>query len=177
MPRATTRKTYTRRYVPRRGGATVRKPYTGNRYGNDAFVKVEAIEPISTTSLSNEVFSTMRVSDGAPGTPGNTYLGNQAEFQAFQLLYARYEVVGMKAEVTLSARQTFSAANLAGGFAPRMPAVALYPSQDNNNTYPMQTDCNTQGEVSSLYYAYAKDLKNSGNKFAFSTSEAVSLAD
>jgi len=28
-----------------------------------------------------------------------------------------------------------------------------------------------------LYYAYSKDLKNSGNKFAFATSEAVSLAD
>ena len=52
MPK-TTRRSYTRRYVPRRGGATVKKPYTGHRYGNDAFVKVEAIEPLSTTALSN----------------------------------------------------------------------------------------------------------------------------
>jgi len=167
------------RYVPRRrtSAATVRKPYSGHRYGNDAFVKIEAIEPLSTTALSVQVFSTMRVVDGGAGTPGNTYLGNQAEFQAFQVLYARYEVVGMKAEVTLGARNVFSAANIAGGFAPRMPAVALYPTEDNNNTYPMQADCNTQGEVTSLYYAYSKDLKNSGNKFAFATSEAVSLAD
>lgn len=83
----------------------------------------------------------------------------------------------MKAEVTLAARNTFSAANIAGGFAPRMPAVALYPTQDNNNTYPMQQDCNTQGEVTSLYYAYSKDLKNSGNRFAYSTGDAIPLAD
>jgi len=59
----------------------------------------------------------------APGAniPGNTYLGNQNEFNAFRLLYARYEIVGLKAEVTLNARTTFEAANLAGGFAPRMP--------------------------------------------------------
>ena len=104
MPKATIRKTYTRRYVPRRGGATIRKPYHGNRYGNDAFVKVEAIEPLTTTALSQEVFSTMRVSDGAPNTGGNTYLANRSEFQAYQQTYARYEVVGMKAEVTLNAR-------------------------------------------------------------------------
>ncbi len=45
----------------------------------------------------------MRVNDGGPA-PGNTYLGAQAEFVAFRDLYARYEVVGMKAEVTLNAR-------------------------------------------------------------------------
>jgi len=28
-----------------------------------------------------------------------------------------------------------------------------------------------------LYYAYAKDLKNSGNKFAYSTQEAIGLND
>jgi len=83
----------------------------------------------------------------------------------------------MKAEVTLSPLTVFSAANLAGGMAPRMPIVALYPSQDNNNTYPMQSDCDTQGQSTSLYYAYSKDLKNSGNKFAFATSEGVALAD
>jgi len=46
-----------RAYVPRRRTtarvATVRKPYGGARYGNDAFVKIEAIEPLSTTILSN----------------------------------------------------------------------------------------------------------------------------
>ena len=41
----------------------------------------------------------------------------------------------------------------------------------------MQRDCDTQGEVTSLYYAYSKDLKNSGNRFAYSTTEAVPLAD
>lgn len=62
-------------YVPKRTTrATVRKPYSGNRYGNDAFVKVEAIEPLAANALSNEVFSTMRVSDPVGGN-GNTYLG------------------------------------------------------------------------------------------------------
>ena len=83
----------------------------------------------------------------------------------------------MKAEVTLDVRQSFAAANLAGGFAPRMPAIALFPTEANNVTYPMQKDCNVQGEVSTLYYAYAKDLKNSGNKFAWSTLDAVPLDD
>ena len=70
----------TRKYVPKRTTrATVKKPYSGNRYGNDAFVKVEAIEPLAANALSNQVFSTMRVSTPAVG-PGNTYLGDQAEF-------------------------------------------------------------------------------------------------
>jgi len=62
MPKTSKAKTTTRRYVPRRRtyGATTRKPYGGSRYGNDAFVKVEAIENLSNTG--NEVFSTMRVS-------------------------------------------------------------------------------------------------------------------
>jgi len=111
----------------------------------------------------------MRVSQSQPVSPGNTYLADQAEFGAFRLLYARYEVVGMKAEVTLNPRQTFAAANLSGGFAPRMPAIAVFPTEDNNVAYPMQKDCNVQGEVTSLYYAYSKDQKNSGLPFAKST--------
>ena len=61
-------------YVPRRRtyGATVKKPYGGSRYGNDAFVKVEAIENLSVTAGAN-VFSTMRVTAPVIG-PGNTYL-------------------------------------------------------------------------------------------------------
>ncbi len=59
--------------------------------------------------------------------PGNTYLGDQLEFNLFRNLYARYEVVGMKAEVSINARTTMVAANLVGGFAPRMPDVALFP--------------------------------------------------
>jgi len=43
----------------------------------------------------------------------------------------------MKAEVTLNARTTFAAANLAGGFAPRMPAVAVFPSEQNNVAFPV----------------------------------------
>jgi len=31
--------------------------------------------------------------------------------------------------------------------------------------------------MSSLYYAYSKDLKNSGNRFAYSTGEAIPLTD
>jgi len=65
-------------YVPRRRsrmtGTSVRKPYGGSRYGNDAYVKVEAIDNLSTT-VGNEVFSTMRVSSVIGTSPGNTYLG------------------------------------------------------------------------------------------------------
>ena len=70
-------------YVPRKrtSGATTRKPYGGSRYGNDAFVKIERIENLATPGGNvGEVFSTMRVCDGAANTSGNTYLGNQAEF-------------------------------------------------------------------------------------------------
>lgn len=127
--------------------ATVRKPYGGSRYGNDAFVKVEKIVNLSTSTgtVVGEVFSTMRQDQVPTGaTPGNSYLAQQAEFAAFSLIYARYEVVGMKAEVTLSTiRYPLQAANLAGGLAPNIPNPAPFPSQDNNNSYPMQTDCNT----------------------------------
>ena len=42
-------------YVPRKRtyGATVKKPYGGHRYGNDAFVKVEAIEPLATPAVAS----------------------------------------------------------------------------------------------------------------------------
>lgn len=123
-------------YVPRRRGATVAKPYGGGRYGNDAFIKIEAIEPLATDATANECFATMRVTPPSNAV-GNTWLGNQAEFLAFRELYARYEVVGMKAETTLNARIVFTAANIAGGFAPRMPAIALFPSEDNNVSYPL----------------------------------------
>ncbi len=117
-------------YVPRRRTKTpsVKKPYGGSRYGNDSFVKIEAIEPLSTIGPGNQVFATMRVNDTAAG-PGNQYLGNQPEFQAFQLLYARYEVVGMKAETPLNARSSFAAANLAGGFSPNLANPAIFPSE------------------------------------------------
>ena len=67
------------RAAPRRAAArrrtSVAKPYGGSRYGNDAFVKVEAIEPLGTTAASaTEVFSTMRTGQGASLVTGNTYL-------------------------------------------------------------------------------------------------------
>jgi len=58
-----------------------------------------------------------------------------------------------------------------------MPAVALFPSEDNNVAYPMQKDCDTQGAVTSLYYAYSKDLKNSGMRHAFAVNDAPGLVD
>jgi len=118
----------------------------------------------------------MRVSTPPGGvTPGNVYLVQQPEFLAFAQLYARYEIVGMKAEVTLSPLQTFSAANIAGGFAPRMPAAAVFPTEENNVAYPEQKDCNTQGEVTSLYYAFSKDCKNSGLRHAIATTSTYDL--
>ena len=126
---------------------TVAKPYGGSRYGNDAYVKVEAIEPLATPAVgtSADIFSTMRVTVPQALSPGNSYLLDQPEMNAFRVLYARYEVVGMKAEVTLNPLRTFASANLSGGFAPRMPSIALFPSEENNVAYPMQKDCNTQG--------------------------------
>jgi len=56
-----------------------------------------------------------------------------------------------------------------------MPAVAVFPTADNNFAYPMQKDCNVQGEVTSLYYEYSKDLKNSGAEFAKSTENSYAL--
>jgi len=135
-------KSYTSRratYVPRRRGrptTTQKKPYGGSRYGNDAFIKVEAIQPLA-NAVGLNVFSTMRVTVPQAVAPGNTYLGDQSEFLAFKDLYARYEVVGMKAEVTLNAVRPFAAANLAGGFTPRMPSVALFPTEANNVAFPV----------------------------------------
>ena len=108
----------------------------------------------------------MRVNVSPGVSPGNQYLGSQPEFQAFQPLYARYEVVGMKVESTLNARNTWAAANMAGGFAPNILNPAIFPSEQANASYPLQVDCNTQGEVSSLYYKYSKDLRNSGATYA-----------
>jgi len=64
--------------TPRRRGATVTKPYGGSRYGNDAYVKVEAIEPLATSAVGNsiDVFSTMRVNIPQTVSPGNSYLGD-----------------------------------------------------------------------------------------------------
>jgi len=74
------------RYAPKRTSyrRTVKHPY-GNRYGNDAFVKCETIEPLATGGVGSEenVFSTMRVNSPAAISPGNTYLGLNAEFQQF----------------------------------------------------------------------------------------------
>lgn len=114
---------------------TVRKPY-GDRYGNDAFVKCENVEPLATQIVGEQVFSTMRVNQTAVGA-GNTYLVDNSEFAAFAPLYARYEVRGMKAEVTLNARTTWQSANLAAGLAPRIANPAVFPSADNNLTYPV----------------------------------------
>ena len=50
------------------------KPYGGSRYGNDAFIKVEAIEPLAAVGIN--VFSTMRVTVPQAVAPGNTYLGD-----------------------------------------------------------------------------------------------------
>lgn len=77
MPKASSSKARraTHRAAPRRRRTTVAKPYGGSRYGNDAFVKVEAIEPLGTTAASaTEVFSTMRTGQGASLVTGNTYL-------------------------------------------------------------------------------------------------------
>ena len=37
-----------RKSYPSKRRSTVKKPYGDSRYGNDAFIRVEAIEPIAT---------------------------------------------------------------------------------------------------------------------------------
>jgi len=44
-------KTFKKSY-PSKRGATVKKPYGNSRYGNDAFVKVENIEPLATSLIT-----------------------------------------------------------------------------------------------------------------------------
>ncbi len=45
----------------------------------------------------------MRVDENGPlSTTGNAWLVNRDEHRAFAAIYARYEVVGMKMEVTLT---------------------------------------------------------------------------
>lgn len=117
---------------------TNRTPY-GNRYGNDAFVKCETIEPLATgpdIDAGEQVFSTMRTNTYQAVAPGNTYLAGNEEFLQFQPLYARYEIRGMKAEVTLSPKYVWQAANLGAGMAPYLNNPAEYPSMMNNVTYP-----------------------------------------
>jgi len=60
-----------RKAAPRR--TSTKKPYGGSRYGNDAFVKIENVEPLATLAgTTGEVFSTMRVCAGIdPSPPGN----------------------------------------------------------------------------------------------------------
>ena len=61
---------------------------------------------IATGVATEQVYSTIRVNQFVAG-PGNTYLAANSEFAAFAPLYARYEVRGMKAEVTLNARTSW----------------------------------------------------------------------
>ncbi len=48
-------------------GSTVKKPYGGSKYGNDAFIKVEYINNLAVTpstgtpALQGEIYSIMRV--------------------------------------------------------------------------------------------------------------------
>jgi len=58
-------------------------------------------------------------------------------------LYARYEVVGMKAEVTLNARRILTRSNLAGGMSPYLPNPAEFPALESHLSYPLQKDLNT----------------------------------
>jgi len=51
MAKGTMAKT-TRKAYPSKRGPTVKKPYGGSRYGNDAFVKIENTEPLSTTAAN-----------------------------------------------------------------------------------------------------------------------------
>jgi len=74
-------------------------------------------------------------------------------------LYGFYEVRGMKAEMTVSALANASGAGLYAGIAPGLIQPATVPSNDNLVKLPIQTKGNTQGEVFSIYYGFANDLK------------------
>lgn len=125
-------------YVPKVRTRTVRKPY-GNRYGNDAFVKVEYLIDLGTApGVPNDVYTTMRVDENGPlSTTGNAWLVNREEHRSFASIYARYEVVGMKMEVTLSPQLIWINANMAGGLSTGLANPAPFPSEDANNSFPL----------------------------------------
>lgn len=83
----------------------------------------------------------------------------------------------MKAEVTLNARRILSRSNLAGGLSPYLPNPAEFPALESHLSYPLQKDLNTQGEVTTLYYAFSKDLKNSGQQFCIPCSNVYETAN
>ena len=104
--------------------------------------------------------------------PNNIQVYDQPEFVPFLALYGFYEVVGMKAEMSVSAISGASGAGLYAGIAPSFASVGTVPNNDNLVKLPIQTKGNTQGEVFSIYYGFSNDLKKQGAQYAIPTDVA-----
>ena len=80
----------------------------------------------------------------------------------------------MKAEMTCADTARVSGAGLYAGMAPGLLATAGVPSNEDLVKLPIQTKGNTQGQVFSIYYGFANDLKQQGAQFAIPTSDVYS---
>lgn len=112
---------------------------------------------METQNALGDVYAYMR-QDIAQSDATNIGLYDQPEFVPFLALYGFYEVVGMKAEMTCADTARVTGSGLFAGMAPGIAAPAPVPTNQSLVKLPIQTKGNTQGQVFSCYYAYAKDL-------------------
>jgi len=117
------------------------------------------------------VFCYMRVNTTV-SIANNIQVYDQPEFMPFVALYGFYEVVGMKAEMSIAALSGASGAGLYAGIAPGFASVGTTPDNENLVKLPIQTKGNTQGEVFSIYYGFSNDLKKQGAQHSIPTDVA-----
>ncbi len=73
MPKTYNAPSCRKAYVPRKrtAGSTTARPYGGSRYGNDAYVKVENIEPLVSEDTLGQVYANMRTTGSSTDYNGN----------------------------------------------------------------------------------------------------------
>lgn len=136
---------------------TVRKPLA-SKYGDELYMKVQKVLPLETQNALGDVYAYMR-QDIAASTATSICLQDQPEFLPFLPLYAFYEVVGMKAEMTCADTARVTGSGLYAGMAPGLPNAPGAPTNEELVRLPIQTKGNTQGQVFTIYYSFSKDLK------------------
>ena len=122
--------------------ANPRSPYA-SKYGDECFVKVQAVVPL-TTDVAGNVFSIMR-QDNPTSNANNIVPFDQAEFVPFLGLYGFYEIRGMKAEMTVSDAVRCVGSGLYAGMAPNLVFPASTPNNVDLVKLPIQTKGNVQG--------------------------------
>ncbi len=75
----------------------------------------------------------------------------------------------MKAEVTVSPDSKVAGLQMYGGMSPNLPYPAGKPDKLKVVEFPIQVQGNVQGQLSSLYYSYSKDLRKQGAPHSNST--------